>query len=49
MADAKKFFPRLIGMRSGSIFYDGSALDFSEQDFNELYSLDYSQQIALKT
>lgn len=39
---AKKFFPRLIGMRSSSVFYDGSSMDFTQQDFNELYSLDYS-------
>ena len=40
---AKKFFPRLIGMRAGAVSYDGSAQDFTENDFNELYSLDYSQ------
>jgi phosphonate transport system ATP-binding protein len=44
---AKKFFPRLIGMRSGAVFYDGSAMDFTAQDFNELYSLDYSQRKSL--
>jgi phosphonate transport system ATP-binding protein len=41
---AKKFFPRLIGMRSGAVSYDGSAQDFTEENFNELYSLDYSQK-----
>lgn len=44
---AKKFFPRLIGMRSGAVSYDGSAQDFTENDFNELYSLDYSKNTNL--
>jgi phosphonate transport system ATP-binding protein len=44
---AKKFFPRLIGMRAGAISYDGSAQGFTENDFNELYSLNYSENINL--
>jgi len=44
---AKKFFPRLIGMRAGAVSYDGSAQDFTENDFNELYSLDYSKNTNL--
>lgn len=46
---ARKFFPRLIGMRSGTVSYDGSTQDFTEKDFNELYSLDYSPNKNLLT
>ncbi len=41
---AKKFFPRLVGMRSGTIIYDGTAKDFTENDFNELYCLNYNKE-----
>lgn len=36
---AKKFFPRLIGMREGEIVFDGPPAEFSENEFNELYQL----------
>jgi len=38
---AKKFFPRLIGMRAGKVVYDGSPNDFTEEEFHKLYNLDY--------
>lgn len=37
---AKLFFPRLVGMREGEIIYDGKSEDFTEDDFNRLYSLE---------
>jgi phosphonate transport system ATP-binding protein len=36
---AKKFFPRLIGMRDGKIIFDGATESFSDKDFSELYTL----------
>ncbi len=41
---AKKFFPRLIGMRAGSVSYDGLSTEFTERDFNALYNLDYTDE-----
>ena len=38
---AKKFFPRLIGMRAGKVIYDGSPQDFTEEEFHKLYDLQY--------
>ena len=37
---AKKFFPRLVGMREGKIVFDGKSSEFTDQDFNSLYQLD---------
>lgn len=36
---AKKFFPRLVGMRDGEIVFDGPPSEFSETKFNQLYQL----------
>ena len=38
---AKKFFPRMIGMREGKIVFDGPPSDFSEEEFNQLYQLNH--------
>ncbi|MFC5049723.1 phosphonate ABC transporter ATP-binding protein [Rubritalea spongiae] len=37
---AKRFFPRIVGMRNGKILFDGKSEAFTEQDFKQLYSLD---------
>lgn len=39
---AKKFFPRMIGMRQGQIVFDGAPEDFSEEEFNQLYQLSHA-------
>ncbi|MGJ8672670.1 phosphonate ABC transporter ATP-binding protein [Rubritalea sp.] len=39
---AKRFFPRIIGMREGKILFDGKSKNFSELDFKQLYSLDHA-------
>lgn len=36
---AKRFFPRLIGMRNGQIVYDGSPNSFTDKEFNSLYHI----------
>lgn len=36
---AKAFFPRLIGMRDGTVVFDGPSDSFTDKDFSELYSL----------
>lgn len=37
---AKRFFPRIVGMREGRILFDGKSEDFTEENFNQLYSLE---------
>jgi len=46
---AKKYFPRLIGMRAGAVSYDGLASDFTDSDFNSLYNLDYTDARVTST
>jgi phosphonate transport system ATP-binding protein len=36
---AKRFFPRIIGMRDGKIVYDGKSENFSEEEFKAIYAL----------
>ncbi len=40
---AREFFPRLIGLRGGSVVFDQRSDQFSEQTFRELYQLPHEK------
>ncbi|MGB1261258.1 MAG: phosphonate ABC transporter, partial [Akkermansiaceae bacterium] len=37
---ARRFFPRLIGLRAGEVAFDSAPEDLSEKDCQELYRID---------